>query len=82
MKKVYQKPAIIFEEFSLCTNIAGDCDVKTQTPVSGDCGYQFGSNVVFLESVSGCVKKVKDEMDQFNGICYHVPLETKDLFNS
>ena len=82
MKRTYMKPEIIFENFALTTNIAGDCEVKTSTPNSGSCPYtwedEFGSYSVFVDS-SVCGNVVADGND---GICYHVPTETNSVFNS
>ena len=51
MKKVYEKPAIIFESFASSVNIAGDCEVRTNTANQGNCGipgWVMGS-VLFLD---------------------------------
>lgn len=83
MKKVYSKPEIIFEDFALSTNIAGTCAVDTNLPSNPDgCGYlpEGAPQVIFLTGMAGCIRQFKDE--EYNGICYHVPNETNDLFNS
>ena len=84
MKKTYVKPRIVIETFGLSTSIAGDCETKTNTPNSGKCAYTyedefFGEINLFIEGVDAC--KIK-EQDGYNGICYHVPLDTTTLFNS
>ena len=82
MKKKYEKPMIIIEDFSLDTTIAGDCEVPTNTPNSGNCGLDFGPNIViFTESVQQCTKDYGADDGEYNGICYHVPLGD-NLFNS
>ena len=48
MKKVYKKPEIMFESFASSVNIAGDCEVTTNTPNSGYCGLDLGGGVGFL----------------------------------
>lgn len=88
MKKAYSKPEIVFENFSLTTNIAGDCEVKTSTwgMNNADCGLDFSGVVVFLDTMAGCQGGIAVESfggdGEFNGICYHVPLDSNNLFNS
>lgn len=87
MRKAYTKPDIAFESFSLSTSIAGNCEVKTYTPNSGNCGYKFGSFMVFIEGVNACTYKVADgdkKIVDENGdaFCYHVPSPSNNLFNS
>ena len=83
MKKAYSKPEIVFESFTLSTNIAGDCDIKTNTPSDGKCGVEnnngFDIEVLFITNENGCTTKVQDG---YNGLCYHTPTEDKNLFNS
>lgn len=83
MKKTYTKPEIMFEDFTLTSNIAASCTVKTYTPSSGECAYivpdEFlGDIYYFTDDVNACKTK---EADGFNGICYHAPYDA-DLFNS
>lgn len=85
MKKRYEKPQIVFEDFTLSTNIAGDCDVKTWTPNSGKCAYPVKDeflgtlNIFTSEMVGICTTPEKD--GEYNGICYHAPYGD-NLFNS
>lgn len=81
MKKVYKKPMIIFESFSLSVAIAGDCGVETDAPSNGVCGYENeAGQMLFVEGITGCEFKAPD--GSFNEICYHVPTEATMLFNS
>lgn len=86
MKKTYVKPQIVFESFTLSTNIAGDCEIKIYTPTSKDCGYQPEGLTykIFISGISECEAPgnqiVND--DEANGFCYHVPIEGNNLFNS
>lgn len=82
MKKVYEKPKIMFESFTLSTNIAGDCDHQTSLQTAGFCGLDFGGDIVFLTNVTGCEEQYEADDGSFNGICYHNPTETTNLFNS
>ena len=84
MKKVYSAPNIVFENFTLCNSIALNCEVKTDTKSQGDCGYAMeGVGWVFIVGMTGCGVGITDDMSlQFNGFCYHVPVENQSLFNS
>ena len=83
MKKTYTKPEISFESFLMSTNIAGDCNVKTDTKGNMDCGLYFtGFGMVFMTGINGCTGLEVEVDGSFNGICYHVPTEKTDLFNS
>ncbi len=84
MKKTYIKPEIVFENFSLSTNIAASCDFKTYTPNSGTCAYTYedeflGTINLFLSDVNACTTKEAD--GEYNGFCYHTPYD-QTLFNS
>lgn len=88
MKKAYSKPEIVFENFSLSTNIAGDCEVKTWLPSNNSCGLEFtGIGKVFLDTMGGCTEEDGYPIPsvggdgEFNGLCYHVPYGD-NLFNS
>lgn len=82
MKKVYEKPEIMFEDFTLTTNVAGDCEVKTNIPSNNTCGLDFSGLMVFMTGMSGCSDIQVDEGKDFDGICYHVPTADNNLFNS
>ena len=82
MKKKYEKPMILVENFSLSTTVAGGCEVKTDTQNSGNCGLDFGDGTIFLTDVAGCMVQVEVDDAGNNGMCYHVPIETNNLFNS
>lgn len=83
MKKTYEKPEVFFENFSLCTNIAAGCELKTNLQSSNmhGCGYVFGRGepMVFTLDI-GCETTAGDGV--YNGICYHIPTEANNLFNS
>ena len=87
MKRVYTKPDVLFESFSLCTSIAGDCEVKTNTEAKWQCGLpSTGLGKVFLNSINDCSFKVEE--GEFlgpgdnDGMCYHVFSPYNNLFNS
>lgn len=84
MKKAYSKPHILFEDFTLSTNIAGDCEIDTDTKGSNDCGLNFSGVMVFMQGMDGCTGIQVDNLGgdgEFNKICYHVPYG-QNLFNS
>ena len=85
MRKAYSKPEILFESFTLNTNIAGDCNKKTNTPAQYSCAYEIedeflGTLKIFLDTMTGiCFTTEAD--GEYNGICYHTPYG-ENLFNS
>lgn len=85
MKKAYSKPEIVFENFSLSTNIAGDCEWKTNTWSSNMCGLEStGIGTVFMDYMTRCDFKadmIGEDDAAYGNICYHVPYG-ENLFNS
>lgn len=79
MKKTYVKPEIMFESFTVSTNIAAGCEFITKTQVEGVCGYPTRNGVTFTSEVSGCKYHEPDTND---ALCYHVPVTTANIFNS
>ncbi len=85
MKKVYTKPEIMFEDFSLSTMIASCGNEATHDASLGKWGCkgyyddQFGV-VLFTSDFNGC-KYVEADGD-FNGYCYDVPQISLNLFGS
>lgn len=83
MKKVYSKPEIVFESFSLSQNIAAGCEFISD--VKGG-GLNFGSFVLFFNDASspctGDGRVTSEGGDgQYDKICYHVP-QGQNLFDS
>ena len=84
MKKVYSKPDVVFESFSLSTSIAA-CAYKTGTDLQAarQCGYDYGGIILFLDDMGlACAVQIEDGSAVFDGICYHVPTTETALFNS
>ena len=84
MKKVYSKPEIVFEDFSLSSSIAS-CEIEVEGPSQGICGYKyeggFGQTIFTSElGTSICNMPVDDDIN--NGFCYYIPVDNKNLFNS
>ena len=89
MRKAYSKPEIIFEDFTLSTNIAAGCEIITNYAVY-ECQYEVGrgsnkKNVFAAEYNCDYSQGVQYEADgtpSYNGVCYHVPIESNNLFTS
>lgn len=80
MRKAYSKPEIVFESFAMSTSIAAGCELDTPLPTYEEsCGYPIRGGNVFLEGPQ-CTSVPQDGM--YDGYCYHVPVETNNLFNS
>ena len=88
MKKVYEKPAIIFESFALSENIAANCESIVGNPSKGSCAVIGTGNIAMFDSgvtTGACIYKPEDlggTADMWDGACYHVPTEYNNLFNS
>lgn len=85
MKKVYKKPEAFIESFTLCTNVAAGCEVKTDLLTENvlGCGYKYGRDeVVVFTDAMGCVLTEVEEDGSYNGVCYHTPSDANNLFNS
>ena len=86
MKKTYTKPEILFEGFSMSTNIAGDCEKPYVTGATRDiCGIpaDFGPDVLFSLGVDGTKCNASGNLNgEYNGLCYHNPSDANNMFNS
>lgn len=84
MKKIYSKPEIAFESFTPCTNIAAGCEETnvTHSAEQYGCGYLLDEkfNYVVFMSSKGC-NTTEDDGD-YNGLCYHTPVDSSNLFAS
>ena len=88
MKKEYCKPIVVFENFSMSTNIAGTCDRIVNNPTQGTCGIPGSAPDMNLFSANvGKDCQILDEFfdgndGKYDGFCYHVPEGGPSLFNS
>lgn len=83
MKKEYSKPEIMFESFTMSTSIAAGCENKFGAPSRSTCGYENDDgDTIFVTGIGGACNIMGNEESKFNGLCYHVPVETNNLFNS
>ncbi len=80
MKKSYSKPAILFDDFSLSTNIAAGCENIVKTFAQYQCGIKFG-NVTFFHDSAYCARLLPNG-SEFNGFCYHNPTDSNNHFSS
>lgn len=83
MKKMYSKPDIMFENFSMSTNIASDCE-ETANVGQGQCGVSWmeGLYTLFTDTIDGCSKKTTDGSPDYNGLCYHNFSADNNVFSS
>lgn len=82
MKREYSRPDIMYEDFSLSAGIAAGCEKIISTHTSDQCAMRFGDMMLFVGTVSACLDPVVDGSPDYNGLCYHVPIDTKNIFNS
>ena len=82
MKKTYAKPEIMFEDFSLSTHIASDCEFYPGHPDLdfGGVGFVFLENICEFEVTE--VGGLEDGTDGWNKICYHVFADDRTIFTS
>ena len=84
MKKVYSKPEIMFEDFSLNNSITVGCEKFAQA-AEYQCAYTVHTsdgtmNIFTSEAVDVCHDVQAD--GGYNGICYHVPTSANNVFTS
>lgn len=87
MKKTYSKPEILFESFTMSTNIAAGCEKIVGNPSKGSCAVNSSGGISVFDATVGaaCAFTPGDmgtEEDMYDGFCYHVPTEYNNLFNS
>ena len=92
MKKKYEKPMILFENFAMSTNIAAECAIKDVPATYGECGIDLpGLGVVFVTGIQACdngfaIPDIDDDPTiidaKFDKFCYHIPQQNSNLFNS
>ena len=83
MKKAYVKPEIAFFDFTLSTSIAAGCEEKTNLQSQGDCGFRPDPrwpDVIFDAGITDCTQTPAGS--GYDTLCYHVPTESYNLFNS
>ena len=82
MKKLYSKPEIMFENFSMSVNVAAGCEVITKLPSENACGYKPDEKfdeTLFNHASQGCSTAPTVPYDS---ICYDTPTQNYNLFSS
>lgn len=86
MKKTYSKPQIVIENFTLSTNVAGDCEQPYTLQAQFICAIPDTSGAglnLFSTAFSGdCNVDGNGNTATYDGFCYHIPSEKNQLFNS
>ena len=84
MKKTYSKPRIMFEDFTLSTNIAAGCEGIVGNPSKDACVVQGTGGInIFDDSISLCDFTPGGIGDTYwDQFCYNIPTEERNLFNS
>ena len=73
MKKNYSKPDILFESFTLNTNIAAGCELQPNTENDG-CGVLYsGRYILFADDVAtNCTRTPGNTgSEYYDQFCYH-----------
>lgn len=83
MKKIYEKPVVIIENFALCENIAVGCELKSNHQ-QDVCTYVDNGWITFTSQNTACVDVQIDQEEQEKSekLCYHVPMEEYNIFTS
>ena len=82
MKKLYSKPEIMFENFSMSVNVAAGCEVITKLQGENACGYKpdrWIGGALFNKPENGCETAPTAPYDS---ICYDTPNQVYNLFTS
>lgn len=77
----------MFEDFTLSTNIATTCEgTPVNNPTRGTCSVEGTGGVAIFSGTMGVCDYTPEQMggveDMWDGLCYHVPSEEHNLFNS
>ena len=82
MKKEYCKPDVFFEDFTMSANIAAGCEEKP-FGYTDMCGVKWSKGtILFDDSFENCTKKIIAGDSAYNGLCYHNPSDTYNVFYS
>ncbi|MCQ2354927.1 MAG: hypothetical protein MJ102_07535 [Clostridia bacterium] len=78
MKKSYQKPEIVFNNFELSESIAAGCEFISNHEYM-KCALDDPAFFSIFADVGVCRYYVADGTD---GICYHAPSDSSNVFTS
>ena len=86
MKRVYEKPGIYVENFSLSQSIARKCRAAEDSTLGvpnysepGSCGWDMGNLVIWTDAKSKC-DLFMDADTPFEGVCYNNPDGGTNIF--
>ena len=84
MKKLYEKPEIVFECFSVSNNIAAGCEKIVGLPSVDVCGIPSSTPgmSVFADVTGSSCTIPGNGSEGYDGYCYHNPSTDQNLFNS
>lgn len=82
MKKTYERPEIVFDDFTLTNTIAASCAKYNSTPSLNQCGYTNGEGyrLFYAGGMSGC--EDVNLYPNLTGFTYDVAVGLNGLFNS
>lgn len=88
MKKAYSKPEIMFESFTMSTSIAAGCEEIFGLYARGVCGIPGSAPGMTIFNRDAAGNNCTADADaipgdpMYDGLCYHVPTASENLFNS
>lgn len=86
MKRIYSKPDIMFEDFTLSTSIAAGCAITNPVQTQDVCAvrWNMGGDYIniFNSGVGACDPQFSPIFSENDSICYHNPSDENRLFNS
>ena len=80
MRKKYESPKIFFDSFRLSMNIASGCEVLSTPAAAYICPVndpELGGTIFTSDDVCDFTTP-----DIYDGVCYNVPLENHNVFES
>jgi hypothetical protein len=79
MKKHYEKPDIMFDNFTMSESVA-NCEVRSNFG-QGTCGVEMTESLtMFTNTVDVCNIKYQD--GEYDRLCYDVPMDSYNVFRS
>lgn len=91
MKRIYKKPTVYIEQYSLSAHIAGDCGAGANsggmfgTPAFGSpytCAWKYEGTVMAYCNQEACGENTCDRVEDFMGYCYNSGADDVRVFSS
>ena len=89
MKRVYEKPGIYVENFSLSQSIADGCGAAHESTLGNpnhadkqNCGWDMGNLVIWTDATNTKCNFFLEEDTPFEGVCYNNPNGGASIFAS